>query len=272
MPQLPYPVDMTDERAASQPVARALTVLEALVAADDGVTLTALSKSTGIPLATCAAIVYTLEQRGYATRRVVGRSHFWRATMGLYGLAVQLVRTVDPATIAQAELRELAEALEMPVHIGVLNGASVVYVAKASAPGFIQFDTYPGKVAPFNLTALGKAITAYLDDDELRPLLAKLQTGEGPGALPAGPAPFLEQLERVREAGYAVEMEEEQADIGCVAAPFFDAEGHPAGSVGVTGFTRDLRPNLASAVTGVREVADLISSRLGYSARATRPA
>lgn len=150
-------------RAPSPAVDRALTVLERLVSADEELTLTALAKATRIPLATCASIAYTLEQRGYATRRVVGRSHFWRPTLRLYGLASQLVRKIDLSSVAQQEMRSLADELSMPVHIGVLDGANVVYVAKAATAGFIQFDTYPGKVSPFNLTALGRAIAAYLD-------------------------------------------------------------------------------------------------------------
>lgn len=255
---------MSAEKAPSQSVARALTVLETLVAADDGLTLTALAKATRIPLATCAAIVYTLEQRGYATRRIIGRSHFWRATLGLYGLAAQLVRKVDLSSVAQDEMRELAERLGMPVHVGVLNGSSVVYVAKAATPGFIQFNTYPGKVAPFNLTALGKAIGAHLAEDELRPLLARLAVGSGPGALPPGQKAFTDQLAEVRELGYAFEDEEDQADISCIAVPFFDAEDHVAGSVGITGFTRDLQGQVFDdAVAGLRAIADNISSQMG---------
>lgn len=81
---------MAADAPASPSVDRALTVLEALVAAGDGLTLSALTRGTGIPLATTASIVYTFEQRGYAARRVVGRSHFWRATPRLYELAAPL--------------------------------------------------------------------------------------------------------------------------------------------------------------------------------------
>ncbi|MFC7623535.1 IclR family transcriptional regulator [Microlunatus sp. GCM10028923] len=257
----------TETKAPSQSVARTLTVLETLVAANDGMTLTALAQATRIPLATCASIVYTLEQRGYAARKVVGRSHFWRATLGLYGLATQLVRKVDLATVSQDEMRALAVEINMPVHIGVLNGASVVYVAKAATSDFIQFDTYPGKMAPYNLTALGKAIAAFLDEERLSPLLNQMSKGEGPGALPAGRKAFLNQLAEIKTRGYAIEVEEERADIACVAAPFFDAEGGPAGAVGVTGFKRDLVGDLLKRTTdGLTHIAATISTRLGYHA------
>ncbi|KAB8194197.1 helix-turn-helix domain-containing protein [Nonomuraea phyllanthi] len=252
------------ERPASPGVDRTLTVLEQLVTAEEGLTLTALAKVTRIPLATCASIVYTLEHRGYATRKVIGRSHFWRPTLRLYGLASQLVRKVDLSQIAIAEMRALAEELGMPVHIGVLDGASVVYVAKAATPGFIQFDTYPGKVAPFDLTALGRAIAAHLPEDELAVLLPHLSAGQGPRAHGSSPEAFKKLLERVRTDGYAVEEEEEQAEISCLAAPCFNAEGRVAGSVGVTGFARDLVGDRRDAAArGVVHLSIVISRRLG---------
>ncbi|MEV0714971.1 IclR family transcriptional regulator [Asanoa sp. NPDC050611] len=257
------------DRAPSPAVDRALTVLEQLVASDEELTLTALAKVTEIPLATCASIVYTLERRGYAVRRVVGRSHFWRPTLRLYGLASQLVRKIDLSSVARAELRALADELGMPVHIGVLDGASVVYVAKAATPGFIQFDTYTGKVSPFNLTALGRAIAAYLPADDLDRLMPQLAAGRGPRARATGRRAFRALLEDVRATGYATEDEEEQADISCVAAPFFGADGQVAGAVGVTGFARDLDGEKRDvAVAGVRRLGAEISSRLGCPAAA----
>ncbi|OZM73045.1 IclR family transcriptional regulator [Amycolatopsis antarctica] len=253
------------EKPASPSVDRALTVLETLVGAEEGLTLTALAKATSIPLATCASIVYTLEQRGYATRRVVGRSHFWRPTLRLYDLAAPLIRREDLSEVAQPQLRELADALRMPAHVGVLDGASVVYVAKAATPGFIQFDTYPGKVSPFNLTALGKAIAAYLPDAELEPLLDHLVQGTGPKARKATARGVRTQLAKVRQLGYAVEDEEETAEIACVAAAFFDSEGAVAGSIGVTGFARELGGRkLVSATELVVRQAKEISAKLGF--------
>ncbi|GAA0626705.1 IclR family transcriptional regulator [Kribbella sandramycini] len=255
---------MDSERTASPAVARTLTVLETLVGSEEELTLTALAKKADIPLATCAAIVYTLELRDYATRRIVGRSHFWRPTLRLYGLATQLVRKVDLSTIAQQEMRDLADQLSLPVHLGVLTGTSVVYVAKAALPGFIQFDTYPGKVAPYNLTALGKAIAAYLPEEGLLPLLAHLSSGHGPRAQEATEAAFRQELLTVRKRGYAVEDQEEQADIACLAAPFFDGTDQVAGAVGVTGFAKDLRGKKRDAAQiGLRRLAGTISQRLG---------
>lgn len=258
----------TPDRAPSPAVDRALTILETLVAADAPMTLTALAQATGVPLATCASIAQTLEMRGYASRTVVGRSHFWRPTLKLSGLAAQLDRKIDLTSITQPFLRTLVEQTGMAAHVGVLEGALVIYVAKVGAPGMVQFNTYPGKTAPYNLTALGRAVAAHLPERELLPLLGHLVDGSGPNAVPATVERMRAILADVRDRGYAVEAEEEDAGIGCIAAPFFDGQGQVAGSIGVTGWVERVRgPGAAEVAAAVTAQ----SARLSEELAAGRP-
>jgi DNA-binding IclR family transcriptional regulator len=257
--------DTRAERAPSPAVDRALTILETLVTSESPLTLTALAAAAGVPLATCASIVQTLEQRGYAARRVVGRSHFWRPTLKLNGLAAELVRRVDLSTLAQPFLRRLVEETQMPAHIGVLEGTLVIYAAKVGAPGMVQFNTYPGKTAPYNLTALGRAIAAYLPEERLTPLLSHLVTGSGPRAKRVSEQEMRAELAAIRERGFSVEDEEEDAGIGCVAAPFFDAHDQVVGSIGVTGFVDEVRggkldKNAAAVLRQSRELSREMAS------------
>jgi IclR family transcriptional regulator, KDG regulon repressor len=270
-PGLRRPVGKTSDRMStgrkgspSPSTDRALTVLETLVESDGPLTLTMLAQTAGVPLATCASIVQTFEDRGYAARQVVGRSHFWQPTLRLYAMASRLVRKIDPASVSQRHLRGLSDAVGMPAHLGVLDGATIVYVAKAATPGFIQFDTFVGKVAPYNLTALGRAIAAHLPDAELTPLLAQLARGAGPNARRPTVSGVRRELAATRERGYALEIAEEQAEIGCVAAPVFDATQRVAYSVGVTGFSRELDDkSLPAIIAAVRKAAGSISADLG---------
>ncbi|WP_419992577.1 IclR family transcriptional regulator [Streptomyces boninensis] len=260
-------MDQGSSKPPSPAADRTLTILETLVRAEEPLILTALAKKADIPLATCAAIVQTLEQRGYAARKVIGRSHYWRPTLALYGLSAQLIRRLDLPTVSQSSLRTLAEETGLPAHVGVLDGPKVVYVAKAAPPGrFIHFNTHPGKVASFNLTALGKAIAAYLPPDELAPLLDHLAAGAGPKAHGLDTRPLLDELAETRVRGYAIEDEEEEADIACVAAPLFDSEEKVVGSVGVTGFARELKDDrLEAAIEALKREGQSISERLGYA-------
>lgn len=247
------------EKAPSPAVSRALTILETLVASSEPMTLTALASEARVPLATCASIMQTFEQRGYAMRRIVGRSHFWRPTLKINGLAAELMRGMDLGQVAQPFLQQVVDESQMAAHVGLLEGDMVVYAGKVAAPGMVQFNTYPGKTVPFNVTALGMAIAAYLPEEQLGPLLTNLLPGAGPRAKKINMAEMRNRLGKVRERGYAVEAEEEEEGVGCVAAPFFDSTGQVLGSLGVTGFVDQvqggrLRRNAESVMRAARDL------------------
>ncbi len=76
----------------------------------------------------------------------------------------------------------------------------------------------------------------------------------------------------LRARGYAVENEEEEANVACVAAPFFGADARVAGAVGVTAFAKDLAGTRQQRAAGTRlmDLAAAISSKLGYDSTAPR--
>lgn len=243
---------------------RALTVLEVLSREPEPMTLTRIAAESRIPIATCASILYTLEERGYASRSVVGRSHFWSLTLALYSVASQQVQKLNFATIAQRDLVVLAREVGLPAHIGIISGAKLVYVAKETGPSFIQFDTHPGKVVPFNLTALGRAIAAYLPEEKLADLLHHLATGAGPNAVAPEESVFRAQLDAVRSAGYAIEDQEEVQGVACIASAFFDASSAVAGAVGITGISDVLVGDFReSVVDQLQAAARSITEKLG---------
>jgi IclR family KDG regulon transcriptional repressor len=241
------------DMASVPAVKRAIQVLELLVEEGDPLTLSGIAARTGIPMASCHAIVHTLRDAGYLRRRSEGRSQYWEPTLALYHLGSTLVARNGIRDIAQPSLRELSDKLGVPAHLGVLAGTDVTYVAKAAAPSFIQFDTYPGKRSPFHLTALGRAIAAYLPRDEREALL------EGHGRR------LRKILEDAHEAGYAVEDGEEMDGVGCIAAPVFGPDGRVLASVGITGFSRDLFPgDDVPAASAVAAAASAVSAELGH--------
>lgn len=233
-------------------VKRTLQVLELLVQEREPLTLTDIAARTGIPTATAHAIIHTLHDEGYVARRSEGRSRYWEPTLALYHLGSTLITRFGIRDIARPHLRQLSEALGLPAHLGVLVGTDVMYLEKAAAESFIQFNTFPGKLSPYALTALGRAIAAYLPPEERELLTA-----------PEGPA-FAAVLERTRADGYAIEDSEEIDGVGCIAAPVFGLDGRVLASVGITGFSRDLFPGDGEipAVAPIVGAAHAISAEL----------
>lgn len=238
---------------------RTLNVLELLVHEGRPMTLTEIAERTEIPVASCHAIVHTLEEAAYVEKHTEGRSMYWEPTLALYHLGSLIVSRYPIRDVARPYLRRLCDELEVPAHLGVLVGSDVVYVEKAATSSFIQFDTFPGKRAPFGSTALGRAIVSAMPEARRAELLDPDDK-------------FVHQaIAQAERDGFAREDGEELKDIGCVAAPIFNADGEVVASIGVTGFSHDLFPgDEVPSAPSVIEAAASISAELGAPPRRPR--
>ncbi|MGV1046960.1 MAG: IclR family transcriptional regulator [Solirubrobacterales bacterium] len=234
-------------------VKRALRVLELLVQEGEPMTLTEIAERTGIPTASCHAIIHTLAEADYLQHRTEGRALYWEPTLALYHLGALIVSRYGIRDTARPYLRKLSEELDLPAHLGVLVGNDVVYVEKAATASFIQFDTFPGKRSPFGSTALGRAIVSALPDSERAKLVDPRDTA------------LRKALKQSERDGFAREDGEESENVGCVAAPIFDADGQVVASVGVTGFSDELfRNGDVPAAEKIVDTAGSISRELGF--------
>jgi DNA-binding IclR family transcriptional regulator len=234
-------------------VKRALNVLELLVHEGEPMTLTEIAERTAIPTASCHAILHTLEEENYVQRRTEGRALYWQPTLALYHLGALIVSRYPIRDVARPHLRALCDSLGVPAHLGVLVGSDVVYVEKAATSSFIQFDTYPGKRVPFDRTALGRAIVSAMPEAARGDLVDPRDRN------------LRKALKLAEAEGFAREDGEEMAEIGCIAAPVFNADREVIASVGVTGFSHDLFPNGdVPAARQITAAAAAISEELGY--------
>lgn len=256
--------NLTSDGSASRSKApaadRTLTILELLTGSETPLSLTEIAMRAEVPLASCSAIMRTLEARGYAVEQVNGRTHLWQPTLAIYQLGARLISRLGLAEVAQPHIEQLADELGVPAHAGVIDGEQVIYLAKAAGRSFVQFHTFVGRAVPFRRTALGKAIAAYMSQERRDALI-----GRGNGARAAQA-----ELEECARLGYAVEDEEEYEGIGCVAAPVFDATGNCCGGISITGFRADVLGDdqRERTIAAVRAAAAATSVEMGAPAAA----
>ena len=156
------------ERHNIQSVDRALFLLESIADAGGETTLTDLSQRTGLNISTCHHLLATLVQRGFAAK-VAGR---------LYALGPRILhlghacRQVDLPRRAQAYLEAVNRATGETVHLAAVQGDAVVTLAVREARHAVRVDTGRiGKIAAPHATSVGKAILAWLPEDEMRRIL-----------------------------------------------------------------------------------------------------
>ncbi len=193
------------DRHSIQSVDRALFLLETIAEAGGEATLTELATRTGLNISTCHHLLATLIQRGFATK-VPGRR--------LYALGARILYLghaclqVDLPGRAQPYLENINRATGETVQLAALQGDAVVTLSVRESRHAVRVDTGKvGKLGAPHATAVGKAMLAWLPEDEIRRILASGMKRFTDNTITEFAA-FVEALRVVRRNGYATDREE----------------------------------------------------------------
>jgi IclR family acetate operon transcriptional repressor len=223
----PAPRERT-ERHSIQSVDRAIRLLEAIAEAGGESTLTELSQRTQLNISTCHHLLSTLVNRGYVAKVPVRRSYALGARI-LYLSNACL--TVDLPARAAPFIAQINEKTGETVHLALLQGDAMMKVAKRESRHAVRVDTGTlGKTDAPHATATGKAMLAWLPEDDMRRVLAHGMARFTPKTITEWPA-LLEALRHVRRDGYAVDDEEYQPGVICVGAAIRDHKGAVVGAI-----------------------------------------
>jgi DNA-binding IclR family transcriptional regulator len=240
-----------------QSVDRAVRILKALGEHPGRLGLSDLSERVGLAKTTVHGLLRTLQDHGLVEQHLDTDKYQLGPQLLQLGIGYLDLNELRSRSLAWSE--RLATRVGEAVRVGVPHSGAVLVVHHVFRPDTSLQVLEVGALLPLHATALGKALLAYLDDDDLPRDPPKLT-----GHTHVSAAAIRRELAAVREAGYAVEREEAVLGEGGVAAPIFDRRGEAIGAVGVAGpkdlLRRGRLPDVASAVI---EAARGISRDLG---------
>ncbi|MFW6118230.1 MAG: IclR family transcriptional regulator [Chloroflexota bacterium] len=186
--------------------------------------------------------------------------------MKIFELAGNVVQNLNFVEIAKPLMTELSLKTGETINLGVLDGIDVVCVDKVESNHELKLDQPIGQRAKAYHTAMGKAALAYLPDEERARLFSKhtltLYTSKSLKTVDA----IEEELQRVRQQGYAVDNEEYVMGVRCVGAPIFDRNSKVVAGLSIAAPSLRIKEeNMKSLAKLVSETAALVSKRLGVS-------
>jgi DNA-binding IclR family transcriptional regulator len=241
----------------SNSVARALRLLE-LMAGNVGepMRLSELAAGLAAPKSSIHGILRSLVDARFVEQTEAGS---YRLGVRIFEVGSAYSRHMSPARAVHAELVDLSHELRVTAHYAILDGPDVLYVEKEDPPGpGVLVWNAVGTRLPAHLTAVGKAALAYSDSSAIAHLNLSIR---GKSGRPVTRSSLNDELDTVRQNGYAVDHAETAVGIRCVAAPVFDAK-KCCGAVGVSYLTSSDLPT-ATAAERVHAAADRASRRLG---------
>src|ERR1700730_14945706 len=230
---------MVKPDSPSAAVERALAMLEHVAQASEGLSNAEISRKLNIPKSSASYILRTLETQGYLTRD--GES-------GKYRVGLKILSLSRGA-------------------LGGLDGPDAVYIEKVEPEGFIRMDIWVGRRMRVHATSVGKALVAYIPQEQLEQILRKSgMEKRTPKTITILPR-LLKELEKVRAQGYAVDDEENNLGARCLGAPIFEEHGSIEASLDLSGTTQQVSPQtMPRILEALKDAARHISMGMGYRA------
>jgi len=240
-------------------------ILELLAKSPEGLALRDVSVRLAAPKSSLLPLLRALTARGYL---VQGRAGDYRIGPGALGLGTagpaqrELIEVARPAAV------ELMRRTGETVFVGTLSSdrRSVVYVDRVESDHVIRYAAGVGDRRPLHATSSGKAILAFLPEEERQEILRTLPLARHTAQTVTSLAALRASLDDVHRTGVCITIDELVAGASGIAAPVFDHFGRVAGTCAIGGPTERVRPRLKMLAGEVRAAARALSGRLGHRA------
>ena len=247
-----------NEKYILSSVDNALTVLN-LFFVHEELTATEIARILGTNRSSIFRFLITLENRGYLTKDEHSRYRLGIKVFTLGQLAksrMELNRLVHPY------LEDLSEKTKETAHLLIIEGVKSIFTDKAVGDYALKMDMPLGVSYYAHLTGGGKAILAYSDEELINNYIAQADfTPHTDNSIASGQQ-LKNALYRIKSRGYAVDEEEAEIGLSCIAVPILDERGYAIGAISVSGPTTRIVAKKSQTLTLLKHTTEEISDLL----------
>lgn len=246
-----------------QSVDRSLSILEVLSDYRDGLGVTDISEKVGLHKSTVYRLLSTLIYKDYVTQDK--ETNKYKITFKLFELGNKRIEKMDILSASKLYTKKLMESVNEVVHLVVREDNKIIYIDKVEANNTIRMASSIGKRSPMYCTSVGKAMLAYLPENEVKEIWHNSEIKKLTENTITDFEALKTELEIVKIKGYAVDNEENEKGVRCIGAPIFNRLNEIEGALSISGptirVTKDVVEEIAKEVI---KYAKLISKELGY--------
>jgi IclR family transcriptional regulator, KDG regulon repressor len=246
-------VDMSEVKS----LARGLQIIEKLAESSEGSSVNDLAEKFGVDKSNISRMMQTLAKYGFAEREKDSRKYILGPQV--VRLSRLLLMRTPLRDSSKFYLKQLVERTGECAHLAILTQGQALYIDQEESQSVLRVATGIGTLAPLHCTALGKVFLAFSDGPVASNLAAyTMRTITDRSVLEM-------QLEIIRGKGYAVDDEEYNEGVRCIAVPVYDFRGKCVAAIGISGPTSRLTLELLhSYAQSVVEIGKMLSSKLSY--------
>lgn len=248
-----------------QSIERALSIIEELAKEDGELGVTELSHRLNLNKSTVHRLLSVLLKFKYVDKNFQTKKY--RLGMKPLYLGGVILDRLDLRREAHDLLKKLAEEVNETVHLVIPDNDMALYIDKIDSNQTFRMRSQIGWYVPLHTTAVGKAILAFSPKEYVERIIAKGLKSYTENTI-TDPEKLLEHLEMVRKLGYAVDNEENEPGVRCVAAPIFDYRNKVIAALSISGSVLTITPErIPFLAKKAKECASEISRRMGWRSR-----
>lgn len=248
-----------------QTIERVALILDVLGNSLHDLSIKELSEKLSLPKGTIHRLVTSLVYFGFVNQNELTKNY--HLGFKLTELAHLLLNQIDFRDEARPLMIELSERIGETIHLVMLNRNEAVYIDKVALnQSGLQMLSRIGLSVPIHCSAVGKVLAAHLPEDKLEKILIKKKLERRTDNTITNYLAFKEHLSKVKLLGWAIDDEENEYGIRCVAAPIRNENGDVVAAMSISGpsiriklkhLKRELKDNVCD--TSLK-----ISQKIGY--------
>jgi IclR family transcriptional regulator, KDG regulon repressor len=246
-----------------QSLTRAFDIVGLLAQEQQGFSLSVIAEQLDLPTSTVYRLLSALKERGYVEQ--TKKSGVYRLGLTFVEISSLYLNRLELKTEAEPVLRELSMLTGQTAFLAIRDEWQIVYMEKMEQFSSLRKYSIIGQRKPVYATSLGKALLLGLEDAEIEAILRDVKFEKfGPKTHSDLPR-LLFDIQSSRERGWALDDEEAEEDVRCVAAPIYDYRSRPIAAVSVS-WAISAFPDMEIGKTAshVMHAALEISRHMGY--------
>lgn len=242
-----------------QSLTRALNILDALAAHEDGLSLTALARAVALPPSSAHRLLTTLQRKRFVRFEPAGM--MWRIGVQAFIVGSAFARSREVSPLALPYMRQLMERTGETVNLFVHNAGEAVCVAQVQCQHTVRAISRPGGGLPLQRSAAGKAMLAQMGKPELDQILSRRDGEAMTPAARKSARKLHAELEAIRQRGFSLDDEEVAPGLRCIATPILDEHGAPQAAISIAGPTARITNERMAPLAGMVVAAGLAITR-----------
>lgn len=253
---------MSKQSETLSSVHNAMRILKEFTLEQPELGISELSSRLGLAKSTVFRLVKTLSENNLVEQNV--KNQKYHLGIAAFELGFTVYHEMELRTVALPLLDRLMKSIRRTVHLGVYENGGILFLCKRIAEDHHGTVSKIGRRVPSHCTASGKLLLAYQNEEELERFYAQELKAYTRKTITSRDE-LQEQLEQVRQKGYAVCHEELKEGICSAAVPVYNDEKQVIAAVSVTGVPQQFFPtSVQTYVQEMKTCSRLITERMVF--------